>query len=164
MCSTHTIRRGSDQRSQYCEIVIRPLIPFICIAPSPTIAIAGRSGCVNFAAMAYGTPGPIVAKVPLKEQRMPSRILRSRAYQLADDPESHDTITRSGSRGDSSQKTRWGLSGSPSSMARSSTISHHSRTPSSTVSRHSRSALRSMSGNRAERVSRASPTRFTSIG
>ena len=43
---------GFDQRFQYFAAVTRPLMPFICIAPSPTIAITGRSGCTNFAAIA----------------------------------------------------------------------------------------------------------------
>src|ERR1044072_7397624 len=52
------------QRSWYFATVISSLMPFICIAPSPTSAITGRSGFVNFAATAHGTPGPIVASVP----------------------------------------------------------------------------------------------------
>ena len=46
------ISRGSLQRSQYLAIVTISELPFICIAPSPTIAIATRSPKANFAAIA----------------------------------------------------------------------------------------------------------------
>ena len=62
--STRKMIRGSLQRFQYFATVISSLIPFICIAPSPVIAIATRSGDANFAAIAYGTAGPIVARLP----------------------------------------------------------------------------------------------------
>ncbi len=42
---------------------------------------------------------------------MPRRIFRSRAYQLAQEPESLVMMARSGSRGDNSQVTRCGLTG-----------------------------------------------------
>src|SRR5258706_4603393 len=42
----------------------------------------------NFAAMTYGTAGPMVARFPLREPIIPLRIFRSRAYQLAVEPES----------------------------------------------------------------------------
>ncbi len=42
-------------------------MPFICIAPSPTSAITVRSGCAYLAAIAYGTPGPMVASPPESE-------------------------------------------------------------------------------------------------
>jgi hypothetical protein len=34
------------------------------MAPSPTIAITGRPGCANLAAIAYGTPLPMPASLP----------------------------------------------------------------------------------------------------
>src|SRR5439155_17028891 len=86
--STRTIRRWSLHRSRYFAIVISSFIPFIWKAPSPTSAKTGRSGCANFAAIAYGTPGPIVASVPESDAIIPFRILMSRAYQLAAEPES----------------------------------------------------------------------------
>lgn len=42
--STATISRGSPHSGQYFAAVISSDIPFICIAPSPTRAMAGRSG------------------------------------------------------------------------------------------------------------------------
>ena len=54
-------------------------MPFIWIAPSPTSAITGRSGYANFAAIAYGTPGPIVASVPESDAIIPARSLQRRA-------------------------------------------------------------------------------------
>jgi hypothetical protein len=74
--STSTTRRGSLHRSQYFATVINSLSPFICIAPSPTRAMATRSGCANFAAIAYGTPAPIEASVPDSEAIIPRRSLR----------------------------------------------------------------------------------------
>src|SRR5450756_838663 len=99
---------GSAHLRQYFATVINSFMPFICIAPSPTNAIATRSGWANFAAIAYGTPGPIVASPPESDAIMPGRIFRSRAYQLAHEPESHVRMQRSGKRGDSSQHTRCG--------------------------------------------------------
>jgi hypothetical protein len=49
---TSTIKRGSDHSCQYFAMVMSTLLPFICMAPSPTIAINGRSGYANFAATA----------------------------------------------------------------------------------------------------------------
>src|ERR1700740_3209928 len=111
-------------------MVINSLMPFISMAPSPTRAITTRSGKANFAAIAYGTPGPIVARVPDKEAIIPRRILRSRANQLAADPESEDRIQLSGKREDNSQKTRCGLIGSALVIARASRTFHHSLIPS----------------------------------
>ena len=76
LCSTATTSRGSLQRSQYFLTVMSSAMPFICIAPSPTKAIAGRSGWANLAPMTYGTPGPIVARVPDSEPRMPAANLQ----------------------------------------------------------------------------------------
>ena len=67
---------------------------------------------------------------------MPRRIFRSRANQLAQDPESLVMTARSGSRGDSSQATRCGLTGLAGCFARSSSVFHHSLTSSSMVLRH----------------------------
>ena len=52
--------------------------------------------------MAYGTPGPIVARVPLSEAFIPWRSLTLRAYQLAAEPESAVRMAPSGSRSESS--------------------------------------------------------------
>ncbi len=52
----------------------------------------------------------------------------SRAYQLATDLLSPVMITPSGSRGESSWKMRFGLTGSAGSIARSLSVSHHSAT------------------------------------
>jgi hypothetical protein len=45
------IKRGSAHSRQYLAMVMRPLMP-ICMAPSPTKAIATRSGKQNLAAVA----------------------------------------------------------------------------------------------------------------
>lgn len=95
---------------------------------------------------------------------MPLRIFRSRANQLAADPESAARMQSSGRRELSSEKTRWGLIGSASFIARDSSKSHQSATPDSTCSRQDRSAFRSSSGISARSVWALSPTRFTSIG
>src|SRR6185503_646086 len=100
---TRTTNRGSAQSFQCFEIVIRPFMPSICIAPSPTSAIDTLSGKANLAAIVYGTPGHMVASVPESDAFMPSRIFKLRANQLADDPESAVRIQLSGSFGDSSQ-------------------------------------------------------------
>src|SRR5919204_2893106 len=55
--------------SQYRFTVISSFIPFIWNAPSPMNAITGFSGCANFAAIAYGAAGPIVARLPESEER-----------------------------------------------------------------------------------------------
>src|SRR6266545_362583 len=162
--STSTTSRGSLQRCQYFAIVISSFRPFICIAPSPTSAIATRYGCANFAAIAYGTPGPIVARVPESDASIPLRTLTSRANQFAAEPESEVRMQLSGSREESSQNTRWGLIGSASVIARASISSHQSRTCFSIRSRQERSDFGSRCGSSARSVSFASPTRFTSIG
>ena len=164
MFSTRTINRESTQRRQYLPTVISSFNPFICMAPSPTSAITGRSGCTNFAATAYGTPGPIVASVPESDAIMSRRSLRSRANQFADEPESAVRMQRSGSRDESSQKTRCGLIGSASSWARRSISCHQSWTLSAICSCQPRSVFSSSSGRSARSVSRASPTSCTSIG
>src|ERR1700753_3762756 len=103
------IQRGSAHCFQYFDTVINSAILFICIAPSPTIAITGRPGQANFAAIAYGTAAPIEARPPESEHIMPRRIFRSRAYQFAHEPESLVRITSSGKRDDSSVNTRCGF-------------------------------------------------------
>src|SRR5699024_12029211 len=87
LCSTHTIRRGSAHSCQYLLIVMSSAMPFICMAPSPTIAIAGLSGCANFAPIAYGTPGPMDASVPDREPRISSANLSDQPYQFPAEPE-----------------------------------------------------------------------------
>src|SRR5437879_6112377 len=121
-----TMRRGSLHSFQYLETVISSFMPFIWNAPSPMQAMATRSGNANFAAITYGTPGPMVARFPESDPIIPLRNFRSRAYQLAVDPESAATMQRSGSRGDSSQNTRCGLIGFAEVMARVSSSFHHS--------------------------------------
>jgi hypothetical protein len=66
---------------------------------------------------------------------MPRLIFKSRAYQLAAEPESELKIQLSGRRGETSQKTRCGLIGWASLMAMASSIFHHAATPFSIVSR-----------------------------
>ena len=88
---------------------ISALMPSICIAPSPSEAITGRSGYAIFAANAYGTPGPIVASVPERAAFIPSRSFRCRAHQLVAEPESAVRMQSSGSRELSSWKTSSGL-------------------------------------------------------
>src|ERR1043166_671923 len=100
------IKRGSLHSSQYFEMVTNSLMPFINIAPSPTVAMTARSGKANLAEMAYGTPGPMVARFPESDAIIPRRTLRSRANQLAAEPESATIMQLSGNRGDSSQNTR----------------------------------------------------------
>src|SRR4051794_29388837 len=100
-------------------------MPFICIDPSPTKEITGRSGWANFEPMPYGTELPIVASVPDSVARTPDGNLRSRAYQFAADPESAVRIAFLGSRSFSSQKSRIGLIGSASTIASRSTDFHH---------------------------------------
>lgn len=102
---TATTSRGSSHWWRYFAAVISSAIPFICIAPSPTSAIAGRSGCANFAPITYGTPQPIVASVPESEPRMPGRMVRCRAYQFAVEPESEAMIALSGSSGSRARAT-----------------------------------------------------------
>src|SRR5688572_24417022 len=91
---------------QYLLIVSNSSLPFICIAPSPAKAITVRSGYANFAAIAYGTAQPIVARFPDNDAIMPFLIFSSRAYQLAAEPESAVSIQLSGRRGDNSVNTR----------------------------------------------------------
>ena len=71
-------------------------MPFICIAPSPVIAIGVRSGNANFAAIAYGTADPIVARPPESDHFIPRRICRWRAAQFVDVPASEVRMQRSG--------------------------------------------------------------------
>ena len=143
---------------------ISALTPVICIAPSPSAAITGRSGNANLAPSAYGTAQPIVASVPEMPAFIPARSFRWRAHQLAAVPESAVRMHLSGRSGESSWNTRCGLTGSPGSIARSSSIRQLRSTLRSICSRHDRSVFRSSSGSSARRVAPASPTRFTSIG
>src|SRR5205085_3242131 len=112
----------------------------------------------------YGTPGPIVARFPDSDPIMPRRNFRSRAYQLAVDPESAEMMHLSGNRFDASQKTRCGLIGFASFMARSSRTFHHVFTSSSIFVRQSRFVFGLRSGMSARNVSALSPVRLTSIG
>src|SRR5665213_2484975 len=104
------------------------------------------------------------ARPPESEHIMPRRIFKSRAYQLAHEPESLVMIARSGKREDNSQVTRCGLMGFAEVSARASSTCHHSDTPFSILVRQLRSDLRSSSGSSARNVSALSPTRFTSMG
>src|SRR5262252_1712515 len=104
------------------------------------------------------------ARPPEREAIMPRLILISRAYQLAHDPESLVRITRSGSRGDSSQVMRCGFTGLAGCVARSSRVFHQLAKFDSIFLRHAPSRFWFKSGNNALSVSAASPTRLTSIG
>src|SRR3954452_19041064 len=115
--------------------------PFICMAPSPTNAIAGRSGWANLAPIAYGTAGPIVAKVPDKDPLAPLGNRRHLAYQFVDDPESAVTMALLGSCSDSSHTTRIGFTGVAVNIACRSMVSHHRLTFFSTCSRQERSSV-----------------------
>ena len=159
-----TTAGGPAHSSQYFAMVMSSAIPFICIAPSPTRAYAGRSGRANLAPIAYGTAQPIVASVPERVPRMLPRIRMWRAYQLVPEPESAVTMASGGSCGESSANTRSGLIGSAVTAPRASSTSHQRATFPSTVSRQDRSSLRTSSGSNASRVWRASPTRLTSNG
>src|SRR6266702_7508185 len=99
--------------------------------------------------MAYGTAAPIEASPPDSDAIMPRRIFRSRAYQFAQDPESLVRITRSGSRGDSSQATRCGLTGLAGCIARSSSVFHHLETLLAISFRQAGSVFASSIGSRA---------------
>src|SRR5688500_12152016 len=109
---------GVFEELQYLLIVSSSEFPFICIAPSPAKAITNLSGYANFAAMAYGTAQPIVARLPDSDAIIPSRMFSSRAYQLASDPESAVMIHLSGRSGDNDQKTNCGFNGEASFSAR----------------------------------------------
>src|SRR5690606_37379654 len=109
LLNTQQIQRGSGHSLQYLATVISSARLLICMAPSPTSATTGRSGCTNLAAMAEGTAAPMEARPPDSEHIIPRRILMSRANQLAQEPESQVMMALSGSRGDSSQATRCGL-------------------------------------------------------
>ena len=106
----------------------------------------------------------MVASPPESDAIMPGRSLRSRAYQAALEPESPVTMQPSGSRGDSSQNTRCGLSGSASFIARASSTRHQRATLRSTSARQRRSGLGLSKGSSARSVSAQSPTRLSSIG
>ena len=71
-------------------------MPPICMAPSPTMATDTRSGKPNLAAIPYGTPGTMVARLPDRDAFMPRRIRMWRAYQSAAVPESDDKMAWSG--------------------------------------------------------------------
>ena len=137
-------------------------MPFICIAPSPANTITGRSGFPNLAPMPYGTPGPMVARLPDSDPRMSPRNRNWRAYQLADEPESAVTIALSGSRGDSSANNRSGLTISTDTIASICMVSHQRATLASMPSRHERSSLRRRCGINARSAVLASATRLTS--
>src|SRR5438132_1001846 len=70
----------------------------------------------------------IVARLPESADIMARRIVISRAYELADDPESVVKIPLSGRRGDSSQNTRCGLMWLALFMARSLRTLHQAAT------------------------------------
>jgi hypothetical protein len=95
---------------------------------------------------------------------MPRRIFRSRAYQLAQEPESLVITARSGSRDDNSQVTRCGLTGFAGCRARSSSVFHQSLTLPSMEFRQAWSGFCWSRGSSARKVSLASPTRPTSMG
>lgn len=98
------------------------------------------------------------------EHIMSRRILRSRANQFAQEPESHVTMARSGRRGESSHTTRWGFTGLALTIARDSSVFHQSATPSSIFRLHDKSVFCVSSGSNSASVCALSPTRLTSIG
>ena len=112
--------------------------------------------------MPYGTPGPMVARLPDSEPRTSPRNFSWRAYQFADEPESAATMASTGSRVDSSRNSSIGLTGSASTSASASIDCHQRATPASMPSRQDRSSWRLRCGIRARRVAAASPTRLTS--
>ena len=95
---------------------------------------------------------------------MPRRIFRSRAYQLAHEPESEVMMARSGRREDNSHATRCGLTGCAGTIARSSSVFHDWATLFCTRSRQAFDCFVLRNGNSALNVSAESPVRFTSIG
>jgi hypothetical protein len=95
---------------------------------------------------------------------MPRRILRSRAYQFAVEPESAVRMQFSGRRGDNSQNTRCGLIGSADTIARSSSVFHQATTFFSMVVRQDVSARGFSNGSKARSVSALSPIKLYSIG
>ena len=128
------------------------------------MAIATRSGNANLAAIAYGTAGPIVAKLPDSEPFMPRRICRWRASQLVAVPASPLKTTSSGKRFDSSVKTSSGFSGSADTCDVDASIFAQASRFARIVLRHSASPFCFSNGNSASSVCLASPARFTSIG
>src|SRR6185437_16209708 len=104
------------------------------------------------------------ARPPDSEHIMPRRILRSRAYELAQEPESLVMMARSGKRGDNSQTTRCGLIGLAVWPARSSRVCHQSLVQPAISLRQFVSDFSFSNGNSARKVSALSPTRLTSIG
>src|ERR1700739_546286 len=124
LLKTPQIQRGVFHCRQYLATVISSAMLFICMAPSPTNATTGRSGWANLAAIEYGTAAPIEARPPDSEHIIPRLIFRSRAYQLAQEPESLVMIARSGRRGENSHTTRCGLTGLGDVIARVSSGFH----------------------------------------
>jgi len=57
--------------------------PFICMEPSPTIAISGAGRVGDLAPMTYGTPVPMVASVSGRDRAWLSRMRRCVRTQLA---------------------------------------------------------------------------------
>src|SRR5205085_2631727 len=84
--------------------------------------------------------------------------------QFATDPESAVMMALSGKRGDNSQNTRCGLSGSAEFIARDSRVSHHSFSPCSMPRLHEDSFFCVSIGNKARSVVALSPTMLTSMG
>ena len=115
-------------------------------------------------AIAYGVPAPSEARPPDSDPFMPRRIFRSRAYQLATEPESAVMIAFSGSRLLSSQNTRCGLIGSAECIARASSTFHQSSMSAAIVLRQASSGFCSSIGSSAAERSALSPIRLTSIG
>src|SRR5437763_16839898 len=94
--NTSTTNRGSFHSFQYFFTVTRTLLPFICIAPSPTSAKSSRSGDADFAAPAYGIGSPMVARFRDSDPIIPTRKTRYREYQVPMLPEPAAQTTHSG--------------------------------------------------------------------
>ena len=117
-----TTRRGLAPLLPVARDVISSAMPFICMAPSPTNAITGRSGWANLAAERRAPPGPSWRACPTA--------IRScrRASEVAGVPvgganQSAVTIASSGSRGESSRRAACGLTGSASTRSPAASMS-----------------------------------------
>src|SRR5256885_333376 len=132
--------------------------------PSPTNATDCRFGYAIFAAIAYGSPGAIVARLPEQENICPRLIEMGRAAHVVIVPESVEMIASSARRSLSAWATTCGLSGISSRCVRVSISSRHAFMPACARSRKARSPRCARSGSSACSVAFASPHRPTSTG
>src|SRR5215831_6897398 len=106
----------------------------------------------------------MVARLPDNEAFMPLRIFRSRANQLAEEPESEVKMQSSGRRDESSQNTRSGFTGSALFMARAFIIFHQRSTSLIILFCQSLSSFFCKRGSNARKVLRLSPCKFRFVG